>query len=236
MTDELIIKYTFQFDNGLKKSFEIWLDRKSLNLKNDLEANYPDWAKLKNFKCPHCPLKDEGNDYCSIAKNISKHLEEFNSMPSFQNSKITVETESRTYFKNTSLQSGVSSMLGVIMVSSGCPIMEKLKPLLHFHLPFATLEDTQIKVLALYLLSQYISWKKGKQPDWELRNLIKIYEEIKILNLNVSKKIANLEAMDTNINSIVILNNFAEYVALTIDDKLFDEIEFYLKEFIEPNN
>ncbi len=236
MSDEFIIRYNFQFENGIEKTFELKLDRETLILKNQLGNDYPDWAKLENFKCPHCPLNELETKYCPVAKNISKLLTEFYSVPSFQNSKITVETEARTYTKTTSLQSGVSSMLGVIMVSSGCPIMAKLKPLLHFHLPFATLEDTQIKVLSIYLLAQYLAWKKGQQPDWELKNLFKIYEDIKILNLNVSKKIANLEEMDTNINSIVILNNFAEYVSITIDDKLFDELEFYLKGFVDFTN
>lgn len=233
MDDKLNIKYIFEFPNGDEKTFDLKLDKTNLSLINENDYQLPDWAKLKNFRCPHCTLDENIYEFCPVAKNIKKLINEFNSLPSFQNAKITVITDSRTYLQETSLQAGVSSLLGVIMVSSGCPVTGKLKPLLRFHLPFATLEETQIKVLSTYLLAQYIAWKKGKEPDWEMDNLFKIYEDIKILNVHVSKKIANLEEKDTNINSLVILNNFAEYVALTLNDKLFDEIETYVKEFIE---
>jgi hypothetical protein len=117
------------------------------------------------------------------------------------------------------------------MVTSGCPIIGRLKSMVNFHLPFATLEETQIRVFSFYLLHQYIKWKKGYNPDWEMKELIKIYEDIRILNQNVSKKIANLELQDTSINSLVILNNFAEYVTFTLDEKILDEIESFIKDF-----
>ncbi len=232
LENELNISYIFKFPSGEEKIFDLKLDKISLSLNNETDYNFPDWARLKNFKCPHCTLDEKIHEFCPVAKNIVKLLNEFNSFPSFQNARITVVTDSRTYSKETSLQAGVSSLLGVIMVSSGCPVTGKLKPLLRFHLPFASLEETQIKALSIYLLSQYVAWKKGMEPDWQMSNLFKIYEDLKILNINVSKKIANLEEKDTNINSLVILNNFAEYVALTLDDKLFDDIESFVKEFI----
>ncbi|MDN5353885.1 MAG: hypothetical protein PWQ09_641 [Candidatus Cloacimonadota bacterium] len=50
---------------------------------------------------------------------------------------MKVESKNRNYVKDTTIQRGVSSMLGMFLVSSGCPVLTKLKPVVKFHLPFA---------------------------------------------------------------------------------------------------
>lgn len=225
------IAYTFEFPDGSLKEFIFHLDKQSMNSVDEVTGPYYDWAKLENFKCLHCPLSEAENLYCPVAIRLSGIIHQFRELPSYSEAKVTVVTEHRTYFKDTSLQSGVSSMLGIVMVSSGCPIMGKLKPLLHFHLPFASLEETQVRALSFYMLSQYLKWKKGQLPDWDMQGLVMIYEDIRQLNYNVTRKIANLEIMDTSINSIVVLNNFADYVTFTIDEKMIDELEMFMKDF-----
>ena len=233
ISDELEYTYTFIFPDGQQKVLSIKVDKATLGIIRKDRSHYPEWAKLSKFKCPHCPLSEEKYDYCPLAMNLVDIIEQFRDLPSFQNAEILVETQQRSYSKKTSLQAGVSSLLGILMVSSGCPIMGKLKPMLHFHLPFASLEETQFRALSFYLLSQYIVWKRGAEPDWEMNNLVNIYEEIRELNHSVSKKIVNLEEMDTSINSLVILNNFADYVTFTIDEKMIEELEFYLRGFLD---
>lgn len=228
---ELYFKYTFDFGKGEIKIFEIQLEKNTLWQKGERPAEYPDWALLKNFRCPNCPLEPSANKYCPLAQNLSILIPEFFNLPSYEEVFVTVETPNRTYFKKTSLQAGVSSLLGIYMVSSGCPVMGKLKPMLYFHLPFASLDETQIKALSMFLLGQYVRWKKGEAADWDMLKLIDIYEDIRILNMHVCQKIANLEKKDTSINSLVILNNFADYVTFTIDENLIEEIEFYTKWF-----
>jgi len=230
---ELNFKYTFNFGNGEEKMFEITLAKEDLSQKGNTAEEYPDWALLEKFRCPHCTLDPSENKYCPLAMNLAGLITEFTNIPSYEEVEVKVETGNRTYTKNTSLQSGVSSLLGIYMVSSGCPVMGRLKPMLYFHLPFASLDETQIRALSLFLLGQYVKWKKGYAPDWEMAGLIDIYEDIRILNVHVCQKIANLEKKDTNINSLVILNNFADYVTFTIDENLIEEIEAYTRGFTE---
>jgi len=228
---EIQILYRFRFPDLQQRELSIKLDKTNLQIIREKATEHPAWTRLENFKCPHCPLDPALTEYCPLALSLVDVIEKFKDAPSYQNVEIQVETPARNYWKYSSLQSGVSSLLGIYMVSSGCPIMQKLKPLLYFHLPFASLDETQIRALSLYLLSQYLVWKKGGKPDWEMTNLVNIYEDVRVLNHSVSRKIANLEVMDTSINSLVILNNFADYVTFTIDEKVLDDIEQYFAEF-----
>jgi len=224
--------YTFRLKSGLVKSFVVSVDNSSLNIIYKNSQSYPEWTKLQNFKCSHCELDPKVHEYCPLAINLVDIIQTFQEYNSFDEAEITVETINRNYSKTTSVQSGVSSMLGIRMVTSGCPVMGKLKPLIPFHLPFASLEETEVRVLSAYLLAQYVKWKKGGEPDWEMANLINIYEDIRILNHNVSKKIADLEKKDVSINSLIVLNNFADYVTFTLDEKMLDDFETHFKEFM----
>lgn len=225
--------YRFEFETGIVKEFKIEVSIDTMTTINKNVQNPPDWTRLKNFKCSHCPLDEEKHLYCPLALSLVDTISEFNNNNSFDRVNITVVTNKRKYYQETDLQSGIGSYLGIVMVASGCPIMKKLSPLLHFHLPFATLEETEIRVFSLYLLAQVIKLKEGKEPDWEMINLNKLYDDIITLNHNVSKKIANLESKDANINSIVLLNSFADFVSFTLNEKLINELSVYLKEFID---
>lgn len=108
------------------------------------------------------------------------------------------------------------------MVTSGCSVLDKLKPLLHFHLPFASVNETEVRVFSLYLLSQYIKSLRGEEPDWEMKKLQKVYEDIRILNYHLSQKIVTLIKKDTSINSLIILNNFAEVVTIILSEKALE--------------
>ena len=57
----------------------------------------------------------------------------------------------------------VFSLIGIYMVTSGCPIMDKLRPMARFHLPFASTEETIYRAISTYLLGQYFLEQKGKK-------------------------------------------------------------------------
>lgn len=230
-TTELFFNYNFNFSDGREKEFKIRIDNSTLTSILPKREELPEWTKLENFKCNHCPLDPQKNEYCPVAVSLIDIIEFFSDSASYESVNLTIETEPRNYYKHTSLQTGVSGLIGILMVTSGCPVMGKLKPMVRFHLPFGTLEETEYRVLSMYLLAQYLIWKKGGSPDWEMQNLSKIYDDIRILNQNVCKRIADLEAKDTSINAVVVLNNFAEYVSFNLDEKMLDELEILFKDY-----
>jgi len=228
---EIKIRYFFRFNDESKIELNLTLNPEDLSIIEPKIEKFPEWAELKNFKCSHCPLNELEVKYCPLALRIQTILSLFNNRISFEEVDVFVETPIRNYSKTTTLQAGVSSLLGIFMVASGCPVMGKLKPLLYFHLPFASVTETEIRALSIYLLAQFVKKIKGEQPDWDMKKLKDIYDDVRLLNYNVSRNIVNLAEKDASINSLIILNNFAEFVSLLLDEKIIDELEFYLKDF-----
>jgi hypothetical protein len=228
---ELIFNYRFIFNKEKEKTFNIRLNKNSLNIIRSKTEIPPEWAKLKSFKCSHCPLNESNYEYCPLAVNLSDVIDFFSNLFSFEQVEAIVDTGEREFRKYTSVQAGVSSLLGVLMVANDCPVMGKLKPMVRFHLPFASIEETEYRVLSMYLLAQFFLWKKGKEPDWEMKNLVNIYHDIKILNENVCKKISKIESKDANRNAVVILNNFAEHVTFILNKSILQNIELLFKDY-----
>ncbi|MBI2877774.1 MAG: hypothetical protein HYY20_12945 [Candidatus Tectomicrobia bacterium] len=221
----IIYRYKFAFDNGREKEFEIELDRKSLALVQPKREAYPQWVELKCLQCPICPLEEDKHRYCPIAENVVGIIEFFGDLISYERVYISIRNESRTYEKCTTLQKGVSSLLGIYMVTSGCPIMDKLRPMVCYHLPFATPGETRYRAMSMYLMAQYLLYKRGREPDWDLKKLVKIYDDIQVVNRSFCKRLANTKIKDATINALVILDNFANYVTLSINGKKLSEME-----------
>lgn len=229
--DKIKFVYKYVFGDGTEKVIDVLVDKKTLSVLEPPTVSKPDWARMEYFKCPHCPLNEKEYEYCPLALNVQIILDEFGDKISYEKVNVFVETPSRNYQKDTSLQEGVSSLLGILMVTSGCPVMGKLKPLLYFLLPFASVDETEIRALSFYLLAQYIKLMKNETPDWEMNKLKQIYEDVRLLNYHVSRKIVDLAKNDASINSLIVLNNFAEFVTIVLGERTVHELEFYLKEF-----
>jgi len=232
----IIYKYTFKFGNGTEREFIVKLDRKTLNL-IDLfkppQKSYPKWVELKNYKCPNCPLNDKKHPFCPVAVSIIDLIDLLKDSLSYEEVDVVVETNERSYIKHTSLQRGVSSLLGIYMVTSGCPILEKLKPMVRYHLPFSTKEETSYRAISMYLLAQYFVYKRGKKPDWNLNKLVKIYDEVQIVNKSFWDRLSHIKIQDASLNALIILDCFASYVVFKIDEDRLSETELLCKTYFD---
>lgn len=217
---QLYFHYTFSFANGREKSFDIQLDGESLNYFQQKPSLKSDWALLENKQCENCPLKKDEHPYCPIALNIVQILNVFEDDYSYEEADVIVQTAQRSYLTHTSLQRGLSSMLGIFMVSSGCPVMGRLKPMVRFHLPFATVEETVFRAASTYLLSQYFKYKKGQQADWNLDGLTDIYRGVQKVNYGMADRLRSIQAKDANINALIVLDVFAKELPLNIEQSL----------------
>ena len=219
-------KYTFSFDSADPKVFEIALDASTLELIQDRDLPKPEWAKLIFFPCEHCPLA-EHTEYCPVAVNLSRIVTEFKDSVSHERTHVTVETPERTYVKDTTLQKGLSSIIGIYMVTSNCPVMDKLRPMVRFHLPFATPTETMFRTVSTYLTGQFLVMREGKKPDWELQHLVELYKSISAVNRGMSRRISNASIKDANVNAVIILHAFGDAVPYFIENGLAEIKHFF---------
>jgi hypothetical protein len=229
-------KYKFAFDDGAEKQFEIALDAETLELIQTNDQPTPEWTKLKFSQCENCPLP-ESVGYCPIAVNLSKLVDAFQAHDSYEAALVTVETAQRTYLKKTTLQKGLSAIIGIYMSTSNCPVMDNLRPMTRFHLPFANSIETFFRSISSYLTAQFLLMKRGKEPDWELNGLRHIYKAVNRVNEGMSQRLLDASQKDANVNAVVILHSFGDGISYFIDSDLA-EIEpmfkVFLKDSVEP--
>ena len=206
-------RYTFTFDDGRTRSFEVNLNPDTLTIIPPANQIPPPWARLDFASCDHCPLP-EGSVYCPIASNIGPIVDEFSDVLSFRTADVTVETAERKYQKTGPVQDALFPLLGIYMSASGCPSMEKLKPMVRFHLPFASVEETIYRVLSMYVTAQYLRTQKGLEPDWQLKGLSEIYGHINHVNHEFCQRLAKAATEDALLNALVILDAFGILVKM----------------------
>ena len=216
------------------KSFDIALDAKTLEVVNQKPAAYPEWTALSCCKCVNCPLDEAEHPVCPVAANLVEVVGFFNESISYEEVSVQIETEERTFAKDTTVQKGVSSLLGILMVTSGCPVLDKLRPMVRFHLPFATPRETTYRAVAMYLMAQYFISRRGQEPDWELKDLVGLYGEVQKVNQGFGERLRQIAAEDASPNALIILDCFANYIVLSIDEDMLSDFEVLFDAYLEP--
>ncbi|MBT4481582.1 MAG: hypothetical protein HOM18_04410 [Candidatus Marinimicrobia bacterium] len=218
--------------------FEILLSSDKLAYQIVSNVEKPVWTELGFHMCEGCKLADTGVEHCPVAVNVQDIVLAFKSDVSYDVIDLSIETSERTYSKEkVSMQSGLSSILGIIMVTSGCPSLDFLRPMVGTHLPFATIDESIYRAMSMYLLAQFTRAKNGLEPDWSLRGLREIYNEIDAINISMTKRLRAATEEDASLNAVVILDSFAKLVPMSIDGSfggMEDLFWPYLKD--DPNS
>lgn len=220
----LTIEYEFKLLDGTKKQFSVHLEKPSLQFITGHTTTVRPWTRLEHHQCPNCPLEPGKHLDCPIAANLVDIIESFKDTLSIEEADITIRSESREYHKHSTVQYGIGSLMGLYMVTSGCPIMDKLRPMVFTHLPFSSLEETIYRAVSMYLLAQYFREQEGQTGDWKLEKFTRIYEEIATVNQSFTKRLLSINPRDASLNALVGLDCFASAVA-------FSTVEDNLKEF-----
>jgi len=218
------IGYCFKLTGGEESRFELDLDPQSLGLA-PAPGEPPEWARLGNRQCPHCPLCADRSPCCPVARNLAPVIQEFARRISFEEADISIMTDIREYRRRAPLQSGISSLIGIVMVTSGCPHLDKLRPMVYTHLPFSSTEETAYRAISMYLLAQYLRRQKGLEADWELAGLVKTYEAISLVNRHFVERLKTIKLEDASLNAIVKLDCFAAMTARIIQAQFLAGVE-----------
>ena len=213
-----MLSYEFSLDNGIVHRFDIPLGPVPQAAR--IPASSADWTRLQFHQCANCPLQADDETHCPVAVDIEEVAEKFKDIISFERADVRVISEEREYFRNCDVQTGLKSLLGLLMASSSCPILSKFKPMAQFHLPFSTVDETIYRVTGAYLLKQYFLFKDGCKPDLDLKGLESHYEDMKQVNRDFMLRIRTASESDANLNAINILWSLSAVVGLTLDERL----------------
>ncbi|PXA04323.1 hypothetical protein DDZ13_07265 [Coraliomargarita sinensis] len=229
-----IVRYSYNM--GEKQlDFDIGTSESDVVTPEDMAAhNYPEWTRLDHEQCACCPLKTETHSHCPAAIRMHEVLETFKDFQSVERVELTVETERRTYLQECDLQSGLNSMLGLLMATSGCPVVGRLRAMATFHMPFCSFGETLFRSVGAYLTKQYFAKQDGEEPDWELEGLKQFYEELEQLNQAFSERIRGIEQSDAISNAMVMFFAASIVVADALEDRLDQYKDYFTGNAVMP--
>src|SRR5580698_3254422 len=157
MSAPLRIRYRFDLPDGSQKTLDFLFDATSFRLSNHPPQDPPFWTELKFNQCANCPLSSERHTHCPAALQMAAALEPLNALVSFDTVGVTVVQAERTVHAETTAQQAMSSVLGLIMATAGCPWTDRLRPMARFHLPFANEAETVYRSVSMFLLSRELA-------------------------------------------------------------------------------
>lgn len=228
-----IVRYTYHIGDE-QMDFDICTSDTANTQEEIAAGNYPEWTRLEHEQCACCPLKAANCSHCPAAIRMHKVLEKFKDFESIKRVNLSVETERRTYIKDCDLQTSLNSMLGLLMATSGCPVVGKLRSMATFHTPFCSFEETLFRAVGAYLTKQYFAQQEGQEPDWELAGLKQFYQELEQLNEAFAQRIRSIERSDAISNAMVIFFATSIVVADALEEHLAEYRDYFTGESATP--
>jgi hypothetical protein len=228
------IEYRFELPGQVATCFRLDFDRETMAPLTPFHQPVPFWAKLDFHRCPHCPLPSEPAADCPAAARLADLLAWCAALVSHESLRLTVVTPERTTIAETTAQRAVSSLMGLIMATSGCPHSEFLRPMARFHLPLASESETIYRAASMYLLAQYFVEREGRPADLELQGLQRHYEDLHRVNLALCDRMRAAVTEDSSVNAVIVLDCFAKALPATIEDAL-SELEPLFRRYLDAS-
>ncbi len=171
------------------------------------------WTRLAQNQCSCCLLNDERT--CPIAANLDTISEQWRNLASFDEVEVSVEIDQRTTtLSTTTTQQVLSSIVGIIMASSpGCSVTTFLRPMVVFHRPFASQEESVYRALANMALLYQLTQPSASFQDFCLAH----YEKLHSVNLGLVSRIRGANPNDESlINALVNLDTFVKSIIYNV--------------------
>lgn len=213
----MAIEYRITLDDNHQFSYCIELDRAYAAA---AVQTAPAWTRLGHQQCSNCPLSKDTFSHCPAAVDLHRVIEDFQGLPAFKKASVWVRTPEREYTKLVSLEEALRSLLGVIMATSACPILGKLRPMAHNHLPFASNQEFTLRTVSLYLSRQYFNAREGRHADWELKGLVRIFQQLQLVNQAFWQRIHDTCEGDSNLKAFLTFFSMSSSMSYSLETQL----------------
>jgi hypothetical protein len=214
------VRYRFNLGGGALEVFDLKFRPDDMELLEPVPETAPPWAGLEFHQCPHCPLTPADGPDCPLALCLVDVIRRFDRIISYDTIRLDVTTRERFISQDTTAQRGISSLLGLLIATSGCPHTRFLRPMARHHLPFASCEETLYRAASMYALAQYFRSRAGLDPDIELRGLIGLYQSVCRINVSAVERVRQATRADSAVNALVILDLFAQVLPESVEGDL----------------
>lgn len=219
--ETLKLEYHLRVPSGDRKAFQLQFvaaTMQPVDASEQVEAG-PDWARLSCHTCPDCKL-DAKADFCPAALRQADLMAWAAGLDSFTPVQLVVKGPERIVMADTTAQRAISSLMGLLMATSGCPDMAFLRPMARFHLPLADAMETAYRAVSMHLLAQYFLRQSGKNGEDGLETLRLHYRRLQKVNRSLCDRLRQAISTDSGANAIIILDCYARYVPDMIEEAL----------------
>jgi hypothetical protein len=222
MSDPQRIRYRFELPDGSQRSLDFSFDPTDFRLSNTPPGTAPFWTELKFNQCANCPLNAAEHPHCPAALQMVQAIEPLKALVSFDTVGVTVTQAERTIYAETTAQQAMSSVLGLIMATAGCPWTDRLRPMARFHLPFATEAETVYRSVGMYLLARELAGEHN--PGFA--GLETLYENLHVVNRDMSRRLGAATRTDPARNAMALLDAYTTLLPAAIESSL-EELKPY---------
>ena len=213
----MAIEYRFTLDDNHEFSYRIELERAYVP---EQASAAPSWTRLEHQQCSNCPLSRNTFSHCPAAVDLYRVIEDFQGLPAFKKAMVWVRTPEREYTKHAGLEEGLRALLGVIMATSACPVLGKLRPMAQNHLPFASNQEFILRAFSLYLARQYFNFREGRHADWELKGLVRTFQQLQLVNQAFWQRIHATCEGDSNLKAFLTFFSMSSSMTYSLETQL----------------
>ena len=201
--------YLFRLESGVEHRFDVEFDRPPVG------GDLPAWTRLETDKCPHCPLPDAPGAHCPAAADLVPLVERFSALSSIDQIDVLVVTPQYEARKRTDTQTALSALMGLILATSACPILGRMRPLAHMHMPFGTATEMVYRIVSMHLLSCFL---RGESVT--LDGLDGFFSDIDRLNHAFFGRLNRAVQRDASINALVALHSRSMLASMSITPEM----------------
>jgi len=203
------IIYLFRLESGAGHRFDVEFDRPPAS------GDLPEWTRLAVDKCPHCPLPDTPGAHCPAAADLVPLVEKFSELSSIDRIDVHVVTPQYEARKRTDTQTALRALMGLILATGACPILGRMRPLAHMHMPFATTTEVVYRIVSMHLMGQFL---RGEPAD--LQGLDGFFADIDRLNHAFFKRLKRAVQRDASINALLALHSGSMVASMSIKPEI----------------
>lgn len=203
------IIYMFRLESGTVHRFDVEFDRAPA------DGDLPAWTLLEAEKCPHCPLPEAPGARCPAAADLVPVVERFSALSSIDRINVHVLTPESESRKHTDTQTALRALMGLIFATSGCPILQRMLPLAHMHMPFATGTEMVYRIVSMHLLGRFL---RGEPAG--LDGLKEFFSDIDQLNRAFAGRLNRAAQRDASINALLALHSHSMLASMSIEPEM----------------